>query len=640
MARYYISPDGDDTKQGNKGNPWKTFAFAIAQLVPGDELILLDGVYEADTTGLPDIREIDGLENALITIKAETERNAHLKSDGGRPAFFMSGCEYWDIIGLQGSMADKQTLDSGWGAPVHIFDVQSSKNIQAFRLLAHHNNRYFNSMAINFGLCEDSLMEECEAYYFHRNGIIAWQGTNVVQRRCYANSRGYGDIEGGYPSHEGAQDRGDAGTTLYLCDDSITENCISEGNEGVNASGKRDKLLGCISIDDINGAIYSSAFNGISEDITFEHCLALNSPGNAIWMRSVTDGKVRYCTAVGNASAGFVADNPYAGKHEGQLPPSLSLTNSLFLNNGYAGVVIYDDDEFESLEFDLLNSYNNRYNYLPPELFTGQASVDPCFRRATYVYNSGINPLIGANILYRYENGELTSTPLWDPETGAFPHGAIVEGVNDDTLESACNVHKRLGISPATLPYNGLPTYYISIAELRAAPYSITEIEATDDLLTLFLDLTKNQILQLCNQRFDYDDKTYIFNGTGHDTLWLPDRIICLSSVKIDGKAVSIDKFKLKDWFIVYEDWNFPEGTNNIEITGTFGWTSVPTAIKRLQGRLIENMIRPKKDKGQFRSESISDYSYQRGNMEGYILGDPELDLIVRRYRMTRPFGV
>ena len=37
---------------------------------------------------------------------------------------------------------------------------------------------------------------------------------------------------------------------------------------------------------------------------------------------------------------------------------------------------------------------------------------------------------IGATIVNRYQNGTLTSTPLWNRDTGAFPCGAIVAGVD------------------------------------------------------------------------------------------------------------------------------------------------------------------------------------------------------------------
>jgi hypothetical protein len=59
---------------------------------------------------------------------------------------------------------------------------------------------------------------------------------------------------------------------------------------------------------------------------------------------------------------------------------------------------------------------------------------------------------IGANILYRCQDGVLTEQPLRDPATGEFPHGAIVTGVNDVPGASAFNVHQRLHVSPVTLP--------------------------------------------------------------------------------------------------------------------------------------------------------------------------------------------
>jgi hypothetical protein len=62
---------------------------------------------------------------------------------------------------------------------------------------------------------------------------------------------------------------------------------------------------------------------------------------------------------------------------------------------------------------------------------------------------------IGANIVYKYENGTLTDTKLWNQSTGAFPCGATITGVNDDATfpDSACvNVHKRLNVG-----VNGCP---------------------------------------------------------------------------------------------------------------------------------------------------------------------------------------
>ena len=54
---------------------------------------------------------------------------------------------------------------------------------------------------------------------------------------------------------------------------------------------------------------------------------------------------------------------------------------------------------------------------------------------------------IGANVLYRYENGSLTNQPLWSPATGAFPCGAIVAGVNDIPGQSCFDVNQRLNVN-------------------------------------------------------------------------------------------------------------------------------------------------------------------------------------------------
>jgi len=70
---------------------------------------------------------------------------------------------------------------------------------------------------------------------------------------------------------------------------------------------------------------------------------------------------------------------------------------------------------------------------------------------------------IGAEILYRYEDGELTDEPLWDVETGAFPCGAIVEGVNDVAGDSCLDFHEQVNANSngCTLPYSAT-TWYIS----------------------------------------------------------------------------------------------------------------------------------------------------------------------------------
>ncbi len=66
---------------------------------------------------------------------------------------------------------------------------------------------------------------------------------------------------------------------------------------------------------------------------------------------------------------------------------------------------------------------------------------------------------VGASVLYRHQNGVQTWEPLWDPDSGAFPCGAVVAGVNDVPDASCFDVHLRLRVGTAgcNLPPLGPP---------------------------------------------------------------------------------------------------------------------------------------------------------------------------------------
>jgi hypothetical protein len=59
---------------------------------------------------------------------------------------------------------------------------------------------------------------------------------------------------------------------------------------------------------------------------------------------------------------------------------------------------------------------------------------------------------IGANVLFRSVDGALTSAPLWDTSTGAFPCAAQVQGLNDVPDASCFDIHLRLNVGSAACP--------------------------------------------------------------------------------------------------------------------------------------------------------------------------------------------
>lgn len=78
-ATYYVATTGTDGAAGTIGAPWRTIQYGVNQLVAGDTLIIRDGTYVEDTTGIV-INTADGTVGSRITIQAENQHAAILSS--------------------------------------------------------------------------------------------------------------------------------------------------------------------------------------------------------------------------------------------------------------------------------------------------------------------------------------------------------------------------------------------------------------------------------------------------------------------------------------------------------------------------------------------------------------------------------
>jgi parallel beta-helix repeat protein len=478
-ATYYISPSGSDLYNGlSPSFPWLTFSHAILQLTHGDTLIVMDGTYSvAEGTGLPAIscgsNANNGTEEQPITIQAQNERGALLQSTGDlHHAFYMNGCSYWNVIGLRGKSADLP--DAEGGKPYSVFAISDSDHITLRRLLSSHPNRYGNSQTIQVSESSYSLVEECEAYYFHRHGISIYRSDYITVRRCYVNSRGYADIPGGCPSHAGAEERGDEGITLYQTTDSIVENCISEGNEFFGNSGQGNQYLGSIALNNLWGfTVGHHCCDDFMEatDNTYVNNVVVGSQYHGFLTQSDVDVFVDHLTSMDSIEYyGLYANNKYSDNRSDDpvvtwdVYPSLAVQNSLFLNNNIYGIGVNEDhvEDYAYRKFEYLNSYGHWQNYgpgldpsKPEDVMEELSQVDPQMG-SCIVFIPQSSPMkgagkngedIGANILKRYEEGVLTDQALWDQETGAFPCGAIVSGLNDVSSSSCFDVHERLNVN-------------------------------------------------------------------------------------------------------------------------------------------------------------------------------------------------
>lgn len=480
---FYISPLGSDSNPGTSEEPWKTFDFALARLDPGEVLILKSGTYTPVTTGLPNIRcainAKHGTKAAPITIKAEVERQAFLESDGIVNAFAMRDCAYWNVEGLRGETKDNA---AAVGTAVRVFHFSRVSNVNIRKILAARPNRYTNAAAIGLIESANTLLEDSEAYLFHRWGIEVYKGDKITLRRNYTNSRDYPDISGGWETiAPGTGDFGSGGypaasTKNLLIENGIDENSNTGTNGGINVDGNIfTRILGAIQLNHSGSGflIHTTQSQYHSFNTYYENIVSIKNGGNGFFNRAGANTQVVNATFYANSGDGARAD---------KFPTNLS-TVSTFLKN-----VLAFDNEGWGFNITGQNSwsveYSNAVNNSEGDYLNGgiinDTSGNVRFSTSTPPTKMGLGSGrcivfvpedsnmarkgkggfdVGANILYAYENGVLnTEKKLWDTsvDNGRFIGcGAIVPGVNDVAGSSCFDVHKRLNVNTngCALPY-------------------------------------------------------------------------------------------------------------------------------------------------------------------------------------------
>ena len=455
----YLSPSGSDANPGTSSSPWKTFTSAIPKLKAGDTLVLRDGTYNRTNSGYPNIycgrNAVSGTSSQRITLQAENERRAFMDGDGSAYPMFITKCAYWTIQGIRFEGGDfaSSKLENG-----HTVSINQSNNIIFRRNLVRFNNRYKNGAIVSLTGSTEALIEENEVYSFHRNGVGG--GNKNTYRRNYVNSRNHADISGGLAS--GASTMGDSGYIFYPSSDNIVENNISErNNTGFNlqATGptKNNQFYGNISLNDHYGALVTARGSGTDKmphDNVFINFVVVNHNAVGLNARSAEGTQCQNCSFLGGTSGnnGIGVDAPSSYPGDGFF--SFFGTNILATNHSGSGIVIAGDIDQWSIHE--ANSFAGKPNFNPSSSsnFQHAQSVDPQLGACKVLIPEG-SPMkragkngadIGANVLYRYQNGDLTGKLLWDATTGRFPCGAVIAGVNDIAGNSCFDVNKRLNV--------------------------------------------------------------------------------------------------------------------------------------------------------------------------------------------------
>jgi len=452
---YFIAPSGFDSNAGTSAStPWKTFEFAVARLNPGDTLVLLNGRYRKTANGHLSVTGKNGSSSNPITFKAQNQRLAHLDGDGMTGTMRIDNSSYLVFDGLQVSSQDNPNAVS---APDPI-TARNSHHLTFENMLIHHNNRYRNSHLMELNNVTNSLIENTELYYHHRHGILVYRSDHNTFRRLYCNSRGYGSIPGGFKNGHGAVG-GDVCVSIYPGSDNLLENMISDGPQTpfdiqAIAPSRRNRILGVVGIGSWYGGVMRARGNtGLEQPVNnlIKDLVVINAESVGVYARGAKGTQCDQCTIIGSGNSGILADVEPGITGDGKS--SFYATNSLSLNNKHLGFGIVQTDWM--LEFP--NSYNNGAGYSPRRspYQVNKTARDPQLGQCR-VYLPDESPMrgagkngadIGANVLFRYEGGQLTNIPLWDPVTGQFPCGAIVPGVNDVPGNSCFDVHQRLNVN-------------------------------------------------------------------------------------------------------------------------------------------------------------------------------------------------
>ncbi len=482
---FYVSPEGDDAGPGTRENPWKTLAHATRALKPGQTLLLLNGDYWPDTTGTINVdcgsTPRHGKPDAPITLRAESERGAVVHGDGATVPLAMWGCSHWVIDGLvfmNEHVADvPQGVDVGTNAL-----LQGGHDLTLRRLLFMRSNHFRHSHVLRIIEAARVLVEECETYDFYHNAFEAVRSSAVTFRRNYFHSR-YAVSAG---NTVGVDDttRGEVAIQVEESASALLENNVAEVvgtgfsivGRSIGSSYTDPPPYGVSGARLFGNLVRDSLSNGFRIETRCNEATPCVVPERIVTDTLIVNG-VAVQTPVGvvvDAAPGTRVDNMtlvdvtsgvVLKRGGGNAGLEFSASAARVAVRGYSGVAFAASEAAEwSFEHCAAQTPGTEaVDYSPNDERVLQpvtaADDDECVaylgRLSQLRAVAGVDGDVGANVIYRYQDGTLSHQPLWDPKTGQFPCGAVVPGINDDPEQSCIGVHRRfqVGSENCRLPY-------------------------------------------------------------------------------------------------------------------------------------------------------------------------------------------
>ncbi len=412
-----VSEKNQDIRQHAAGNmiyanPGDNLPQKVSSLHPGDTLILNDGTF---TNSQLLVQNIHGTQTAPITIEAAHDGAAIIdgNSNANYPAIIqVDNSSYITIKGL--------VARNSSGDVVGVYNPSTAITIQ--RITAYNagtgNKHVVDVEAWGNGSPSNILLEDVAAWGNGRYIFSVYHANNVILRRCWAK----------WTSQSNFSPAPRAPYNVYGSSNVVLENDI--GWNGIPVGQQTDIFAAMWETSDgpptdnvsYYGNMFFNNWNGVvtnnsaGKNTTFTNNFFYNNRkqgtgttgyehGNGIQWWDPNPGIITNSTFVNNE----VGYNKGASQQ--------TLTNNVFVNNDTA--IIGAPQESYSDFF-----ANKNLGVTPGSTDT---QVDPGYDTNTYglgayLFVPNTSPLkhkgangadIGADILYEYQNGQLTTTPLW-----------------------------------------------------------------------------------------------------------------------------------------------------------------------------------------------------------------------------------
>jgi hypothetical protein len=178
-ATYYVAKTGSGSTC-SQASPCLTIATGIGKLASGDTLIVGDGTYTEQITGMP-----NGSAGAYTTIQAANDWGVLIDGSGfantGLHGISLGDKSYVKVQGFRIKMSQTNANNE----PVSVYE---SDHIKLIRCSGSYGPRDGNAATFDIGNSDYVLVEECYAYGGTRYMFIAYWTDHVIFRRCVARN--------------------------------------------------------------------------------------------------------------------------------------------------------------------------------------------------------------------------------------------------------------------------------------------------------------------------------------------------------------------------------------------------------------------------------------------------------------------